>query len=164
MQASDNQTGGLLAPLARVALACAGGALVLLACVEAWQVVGRYVLNDSPGWTEPAALLLMKCAFMLGAAAGVRSESHFRFALLLQAARGPLRRILLLAARLLTAGIGSTLAVSGTRAMVDAWSVPMAGLALPSGLLAAPFVVGGALIAVFSLERAFIAGAATEQD
>lgn len=67
------------------------------------------------------------------------------------------------AARLLTAGIGFTLAASGSRMLIDAWSVPMAGIALPSGLSSAPFVIGGTLIVLFSLERVFASGAPEER-
>ena len=42
-----------------LAMALAGLALVAMALIQAWQVFARYVLNDSPGWTEPLALLLM---------------------------------------------------------------------------------------------------------
>ena len=48
----------LTARVARWALMCGGVALVVMAAVEAWQVFARYVINDSPGWTEPVALLL----------------------------------------------------------------------------------------------------------
>ena len=33
-----------------------GGLASPMALVQAWQVFARYVLNDSPGWTEPLAL------------------------------------------------------------------------------------------------------------
>ena len=42
----------------------------------------RYVLNDSPGWTEPVALLLLNTAMSFGAAAGVHRGSHFGFFIL----------------------------------------------------------------------------------
>ena len=45
--------------LASLAMGLAGFALVAMALIQAWQVFARYVLNDSPGWTEPLALLLM---------------------------------------------------------------------------------------------------------
>ena len=44
---------GWLDRLAKLAIAVAGTALVGVVIVQAWQVIARYVLNDSPGWTEP---------------------------------------------------------------------------------------------------------------
>jgi TRAP-type C4-dicarboxylate transport system permease small subunit len=101
--------------------------------VEAWQVFARYVLNNSPVWTEPVALLLMSAAMMFGAAAGVRSESHFGFFLTLHVSPPRIRAVLLAVARLVVAAIGL---------------VP-----LPQGLYFLPIGLGGALIAMFALER-----------
>ncbi|HVH35911.1 MAG TPA: TRAP transporter small permease subunit, partial [Tahibacter sp.] len=82
MQSSESET-GLLPRAARAALLAAGMALVSLAAVQAWQVIARYVLNDSPGWTEPLALLLLNTAMSLGAAAAVQQRQRF----------GPARRV-----------------------------------------------------------------------
>ena len=134
-----------------IAIACV--ALVSMTGVEAWQVFARYVLNNSPSWTEPVALLLMSTAMMLGAAAGVRSESHFGFLLALHVAPPPLRRLLVAIGRLVVAAIGALLAFWGGTLLADGWKVDMAGVALPQGLLFLPICLGGVLIAVFALER-----------
>jgi hypothetical protein len=49
----------------------------------AWQVFCRYVLNDSPSWTEPGAVMLMSWFIFLGAAVGVRENYHLGFDVLL---------------------------------------------------------------------------------
>lgn len=56
-----------LARLARCAIFIACVALISMNLVEGWQVFARYVLNDSPSWTEPVALVLMSAAMMFGA-------------------------------------------------------------------------------------------------
>ena len=84
----------LLARLARAATVVAGAALLGMAATEAWQVFARYVLNDSPGWTEPVALLLLNTAMSLGAAAGVRSWSHFGFFILVHNVPPATQRVL----------------------------------------------------------------------
>jgi TRAP-type C4-dicarboxylate transport system permease small subunit len=126
--------------------------------VEAWQVFARYVLNDSPSWTEPVALLLMSAAMMFGAAAGVRSESHFGFFIALHVAPPKVRLVLLTVARLIVVTIGLVLAFWGTVLLMDDWNIPMAGAPLPQGLVFLPIGLGGALIALFALER-LISGA-----
>ena len=45
--------------LDKATIAIAGAALVCMALAQGWQVFARYVLNDSPSWTEPLALLFM---------------------------------------------------------------------------------------------------------
>jgi TRAP-type C4-dicarboxylate transport system permease small subunit len=145
--------GGLSAALARGATVVACISLVGMTLVEAWQVFARYVLNDSPVWAEPIVLLLMSAAMMFGAAAGVRSESHFGFFLALHVAPPRLRAVLLAIARLVVTVIGAMLAFWGTVLLVDGWAIPMAGAPLPQGLYFLPIGLGGALIVVFALER-----------
>jgi TRAP-type C4-dicarboxylate transport system permease small subunit len=144
---------GLLDSLAGLTLAGAGVALMMLTLVEAWQVFARYVVHSPPGWTEPVALLFLKFALMLGAAFGVREETHFRFLLGLQATGKRGRQVLEGVARVTAAGLGLALALWGARMMLDTWAVQIPGAPLPTGLYFAPFVIGGALIVVFAVER-----------
>ncbi len=55
----------------------------LMTVFVAWQVFCRYVLNDSPSWTEPGAVMLMSWFIFLGAAVGVRENYHLGFDVLL---------------------------------------------------------------------------------
>jgi TRAP-type C4-dicarboxylate transport system permease small subunit len=143
------------AALAGVTVAIAALCLCLLVIVLAWQVVGRYVLNDSPGWTEPVALTLMSIAALFGAAVAVRRETHFNFPTLVELAPGPVRALLKAVARLISIAFGAALAGYGGYLMADSWSVPMAGAPLPEGLAYVGVCAGGALIALFALERLF---------
>lgn len=146
---------GLLDRLSTLSLVLAGAALAAMALIQAWQVFARYVLNESPGWTEPVALILMSFTVMLGAAVCVRFETHFAFQTLLHASPAPIQRMLKGVSRLIAAAAGLGLAVLGGRLMVDDWTVAMAGAPLPSGLRFAALFVGGLLILIFALERLF---------
>lgn len=139
--------------LSTLAMGLAGVALVAMALIQAWQVFARYVLNDSPGWTEPLALLLMSFAVMFGAAVAVRRETHFAFQTFRDAAPGRIRWVLKTISRLIAAASGVGLMVLGGALMIDNWTVSLAGAPLPSGLKFAGLCVGGALILLFSLER-----------
>ncbi|MFN4091566.1 MAG: TRAP transporter small permease [Brevundimonas sp.] len=139
--------------LSTTVLALSGAALVGMALVQAWQVFARYVLNDSPGWTEPVALLLMSFAVMFGAAVAVRRESHFAFQTLLHAMPATAQTLLKSVSRLIALVAGAGLMILGGHLMLDEWSVNMAGAPLPAGLKYAALCVGGALILLFSLER-----------
>ena len=127
--------------------------LVLMALVQAWQVFARYVLNDSPGWTEPLALLLMSVAVMFGAATAVRRETHFAFQSLQDSLPGRGRLMTLTLSRLIAAATGAALMLFGGTLMLDDWSVAMAGAPLPAGLKFAGLCIGGALILLFAIER-----------
>lgn len=139
--------------LSGLAMGLAGAALVAMALIQAWQVFARYVLNDSPGWTEPLALLLMSFAVMFGAAVAVRRETHFAFQTFRDAAPAPLQWLMKSISRLIAAAGGAGLMVLGGTLMVDEWPVALAGAPLPSGLKFAGLCVGGALILLFAVER-----------
>lgn len=141
--------------LTALVLGLAGASLVAMALVQAWQVFARYVLNDSPGWTEPLALLLMSFAVMFGAAVAVRRESHFAFQSLEDALPHVGQRLLKALSRLIAAASGAGLMVLGGMLMVDEWPVALPGAPLPAGLRFAALCVGGALILLFALERLF---------
>ena len=56
------------AVLARLCLKIGVGGLVLLIAAVLYQVIGRYVLNDTPTWAESGAVLLVLYVTMLGMA------------------------------------------------------------------------------------------------
>jgi TRAP-type C4-dicarboxylate transport system permease small subunit len=137
----------------RASLFGAALALVAMALVQAWQVFGRYVLNASPGWTEPVALVLMSLAVMLGSAVAVRQEIHFSFAMLAESGPPARQAGLRLLARLVAAGCGLLMAIYGSRLLLDDWEVPMAGAGMPAGMRFLGLALGGALIFLFAAER-----------
>lgn len=144
---------GVLDHLEFAALVIAGACMVGVVLVQAWQVFARYVLNDSPSWTEPLALVLIGATAMLGAAVGVRRETHFSFTTLADACPPPVRAFFRTIARLSTLALGLGLAWYGAILTADSWSVAMAGAPLVVGLRFTPVAVGGLLIAVFASER-----------
>ena len=160
MTASQTDSGAL-ARLAHTATMVAGVALLGMAATEAWQVFARYVLNDSPGWTEPVALLLLNTAMSLGAAAGVRSWSHFGFFILVHNAPPALRRGLQAFACLVVAAVGAALAVWGAQLLLDGIAIPAAGTVLPESAVFLPMALGGTLMFVFAIERLFAPAPAT---
>jgi TRAP-type C4-dicarboxylate transport system permease small subunit len=153
MTPSVDPSNATLNKVANATLALAGIALVGVAIVEGWQVFARYVLNDSPSWTEPVALLLMSTTMMCGAAVGVRSNKHFGFFVLGEMSPPPIRRGLTLFAQSIITLVGVLFVVAGVRLVAESWDFPLAGAPLPQGIVYLPICIGGALIAIFSIER-----------
>ncbi len=143
----------VLTPLNTFALWISGAGLILMSLVVAWQVFGRYALNDSPSWTEPFSLLLMSWFILLGAAAGVREGDHLGFEIGLHHAPPRLRAAMLLTTHLLIVGFGLCMAWYGWLLASETWNAKMAGINLPQGLDYLPLVGGGILIALFSFEK-----------
>lgn len=124
-----------------------------MAAIQAWQVFARYVLNDSPSWTEPLALLSMSTTMMFGAAAGVHASRHFGFFIVVESAKPPVRRALQILAAAIATAVGVMLAVWGAQMAIDAWDYAIPGAPLPQGVVYLPLCLGGALIAVFAVEK-----------
>lgn len=150
--------------LAAIAIAIAAIALVALVLVQAWQVVARYVLNDSPSWTEPVTVLLLSTAMSLGAASGVHTGRHFAFSLLADAASPRLHALFRAVQALVMLAIGLLLAYWGTVLLLDGLAIKAAGAPLPESIDYLPLAVGGALIALFALARLLLGEAPPPRD
>lgn len=137
----------------RLSLVLAGIALVGVIAAQSWQVFARYVLNAPPSWTDPTSVTLIAFAAMFGAAVATRRGAHFAFTNLGETLRRPLSTMTrgLAEACMALAGVG--LAWLGAALTINDWSVAMAGAPLPAGVQFAPLMIGGALIAIFAIER-----------
>ena len=147
----------VLEALATVVIHVAVVALLGLVVVQGWQVFTRYVLNDSPSWTEPVTLLLLATAMSFGAAAGVHTNRHFGFYLLAEKLPAAARRVLYVARPLLVAAVGAMLAGWAALLLRDGLDIKIAGAAMPQSINYLPLCLGGALICVFALNKAWLA-------
>ena len=143
----------VLAALSTACLWIAGVGLVLMTAVVGWQVFGRYVLNRTPTWSEPATLQLMGWFIVLGAAVGVRENFHLGLDLLHHALPRSAGRVLDMISYALIVAFG--LAMSWYSAVLAAgtWTATLPSLGLPGGFDYLPQAVGGVLIAAFAGER-----------
>jgi len=158
--------------LADASIYTAAAALLGLVVVQGWQVFTRYVLNDSPSWTEPVTLLLLSAAMSLGAASGVHTNRHFGFFLLAERLPPHGRRAMEVLRALVMAAIGAVLAWWSTVLLIDGLDIKIAGASMPQSVNYLPLAIGGTLMCVFALYRAWRAvfplsaadeGAATER-
>ena len=139
--------------LSNAAVAVAVVALLGLVAVQGWQVIARYVINDSPSWTEPVTVLLLTTAMSLGAAAGVHTNRHFGFFLLADAVGPRLKRLLHALSPLVIAAIGGVMAYWGAVLLMDGLDIRIAGASMPQSIGYLPLAIGGVLMAVFALYR-----------
>lgn len=142
-----------LAPISRAALWLAALGLVLMTVFVAWQVFGRKVLNDSPSWTEPGALLLMSWFILLGGAVGVRESDHMGFEIGLHYAPDWLRKVMQITTHGLIIAFSIAMVIYGWQLTASTWSAKMAGINIPQGMDYLPLVGGGALMALFAFEK-----------
>ncbi|WP_426788152.1 TRAP transporter small permease [Xanthomonas campestris] len=149
-----------VAPLQRVldrvsnfAIGVAAIALLGLVVVQGWQVFTRYVLNDSPSWTEPVTLLLLSTALSLAAAAGVHTNRHFGFYLLGEHMPPLVRRVFDVIRPVMIIAIGAVLAWWSAVLLLDGLDIKMAGAQMPQSINYLPLSIGGALMVVFALYK-----------
>ena len=137
----------------RLALGLAGAALVVMTVVVSWGVFGRFVLNDTPAWAEASAMLLMAWVILGAAAAGVREGFHMGFDTLKAALPERLGRACDVLSDLVVTGFGAGMAWFGGELAWGVWDATLPTLGLPGSVEYLPLVLGGALIALFGLER-----------
>ena len=142
--------------LADLVLKIAATGLVFMTVVIAWQVFARYVLNDSPQWSEAAALVIMFYFVLLAAAVGVYEKFHLGFRWLVS--RLPLQpgRNLFLFGQVLIMGFGAAMAWNGMALVDYTASHLIPTLNLSRALAYWPFVICGGLIMLFALVQCVI--------
>lgn len=143
----------VLRTISNTALWLAGFGLVAMTVIVAYQVFMRFVMNNSPSWTEGAGIMIMSWFIFLGAAVGVREKFHMGFDVLLYvlppAAKAWLRAISDIAIFGFAFGMvwfGGELALRGL-------SVRIPVIGLPQTFTYLPIVFSGVLMCLFSLER-----------
>lgn len=143
------------AALARLCLKVGVLGLVLLIAAVLYQVIGRYVLNDTPTWAESGAVLLVLYVTMLGMAVGVRDAGHIGLESLLVLAPEALRLKMELLIHALVLIFGLVMAYNCALLAQSVWEYKIPTLGLTEAFKYAPPAIAGFLIALFSLEHIF---------
>ena len=154
LMSSELRTGvPILSRVNTAALYLAGVGLVVMTAMVAWQVFCRYVLNDSPSWTEPGAVMLMSWFIFLGAAVGVRENNHMGFDVLLYVMPPSAKKWLRMISDIVILAFGVGMIWYGGSLVGLTWNTVLPALGISGGWDYVPIVAGGLLVVLFSLER-----------
>jgi TRAP-type C4-dicarboxylate transport system permease small subunit len=126
--------------------------VAVIACVQ-WQVVGRYVLNDTPTWAEALAMLLVLYMTALGVAVGVRDAGHIGLESLVMLLPEHWRLRLEVLIHCLGALFGYLMAHAGWLWSSAKWDEKKPMLSVPEGADYVPLLIAGVLIVLFSIEH-----------
>lgn len=141
------------AALARGCLMLGVAGLVLLIAAVSYQVVGRYVFNDTPTWAESGAVLLVLYVTMLGMAVGVRDAGHIGLESLLVMAPEKLRLKMEVLIHALVLLFGVVMAWQCTLLALSVAGYKIPTLGVSEAFKYAPPALAGVLVALFSLEH-----------
>jgi TRAP-type C4-dicarboxylate transport system permease small subunit len=126
--------------------------MALILCVQ-WQVVGRYVFNDTPTWAENLALLMVLFVTAFGVAVGVRDAGHIGLESLVVLLPEQWQRRIAYLVHLLVGLFGALMVHGGWLWATLKWNEKKAMLPVPDGIDYVPLVIAGVLIVLFSIEH-----------
>ncbi len=128
------------------------GLIAVILCVQ-WQVIGRYVLNDTPTWAEALAMLIVLFVTAFGLAVGVRDAGHIGLESLVVLLPAHWQRRIELLIHALVAVFGGLMVQGGWLWANAKWGEKKPMLPVPDGIDYVPVVIAGALIVLFSIEH-----------
>jgi len=141
------------AALSKISLVLAViGLLSVVLCVQ-WQVIGRYVLNDTPTWAEALAMLIVLFVTAYGLGVGVRDAGHIGMESLIVLLPEKWRLRLELLIHSLVAVFGFLMIQSGWMWASAKWQEKKPMLPVPDGIDYVPVIIAGVLILIFSIEH-----------
>ena len=143
----------LLSGLSHVILWMAGAGLVAMTALIGWQVWGRFVLNDTPTWTETTSILLMGWFIFLGAAIGVREGNHLSFDVLLYILPDPVVKACHTISDLVVIAFGAGMIAYGGQLASTTWATTIPNLGITGAASFFSLIAGGVLMILLSLER-----------
>jgi len=142
--------------ISRVCIFIASLAMVVLIATFGWLVFGRYVLNVTPTWVEQLALLLICYIAFLGAATGIRENTHLGVTLFRDMLPIPAQKVVMIVIDIIIAAFGAVMVIAGITLMKFGWSTLLPMLDIPESFRTLAITSCGALICLFSGIRGLI--------
>lgn len=128
------------------------GLIAIVLCVQ-WQVIGRYVFNDTPTWAEALALLLVLFVTAFGVAVGVRDAGHIGLESLVVLLPEKWQHRIEILIHVLVGIFGALMVHGGWLWASAKWDEKKPMLPVPDGIDYVPVVIAGVLIVLFSIEH-----------
>jgi TRAP-type C4-dicarboxylate transport system permease small subunit len=141
----------------------ASAALVIIALIIPYGVYTRYVLHAAASWPEPTSLLLSIVLTFFGAAVCYRAGVHMRVTVARDALPPRLRAAVEVVSELFVGAMAAFMLWWGIGLCETTWHQHIDAIAFLSvGVTYLPIPLGGAITALFVLERLLIGPPARE--
>ena len=141
------------ARLSRICLKVAVAGLIIILAAVLYQIWGRYIMNNSPTWTEILALVVVLYVTCFAAAVGVRDGRHIGMESFLLFAPPAVRLGADIVVYLGMMIFGAFMSYGGTVLAMEMWEYVNPGLPISQGWSYVPLGLGGLLIIDFAFER-----------
>lgn len=130
--------------------------LVVLIATFGWLVFGRYVMNVTPTWVEQLALVLICYIAFLGAAAGVKDNTHLGVTLFRDMLPVGLQKLVMIAIDIILSAFGVIMLLAGIELVKFGWGTNLPMLNIPESVRTMAITSCGALLCVFAGGRALV--------
>lgn len=155
----------LMDVLHRFCMVVAGSCLVIITLIIPWGVFTRYVLNSASSWPEPAAVLLMIWFSFLAAALCYRENLHIGVAVIPMMLKGNARLAVGWLIEVCMMGTNLFMLWWGIKLVETTWHQSISDFPwYPVGLSYFPVPIGGAITALFVIERLWTSNLFAEPD
>jgi len=132
----------------------AGACIVLITIIVPYGVFTRYVLNSAASWPEPMAVLLMIVLSFLSAVVCYREHLHIGVGILPALLKEPAKSVLGWFLEICMLATNLFMVVWGIRLVQTTWHQSIAEFPIvTAGMTYLPIPIGGALTALFVIER-----------
>ncbi|SPJ26166.1 TRAP transporter small permease [Palleronia abyssalis] len=139
--------------LCTVILWASATGLVLMTALIGYQVWGRFVMNDTPTWTETTSILLMGWFIFLGAAVGVREGNHLSFDVALHVMPDSVKKVCFTISDLVVIAFGAGMCWYGWTLAATTWGSTIPNLGITGATAFFSLIFGGVLMVLLSVER-----------
>lgn len=139
-----------------VCIAIGSIGVIILVITHGWLVFGRYVLNDTPTWVERLGLLLIFYIVFLGAAAGVREDTHLGVTMFRDLLPARLQKAGIITIDFVMAGFGAMMFLAGIELVQFGWDSQIPMLNIPESFRTLPITIFSALVFLICIARALV--------
>ncbi len=139
--------------LSSLILTIASIGLIVMTMIITWQIFDRYVLNDTPNWSERLSIFLLNWYVFLGVAVGVHEDFHLGLVFLREKTNGIYKILINNFIYLAVVIFAGYMFYYGIILMQQTWSHTIPALGISTAYSYLPIPISALLIVIFSIQH-----------
>lgn len=150
--------------ISRICVFIGSVCLIVLIVTFGWLVFGRYVLNVTPTWVEQLALVLICYIAFLGAAAGVKDNTHLGVTLFRDMMPASVQKVTMIVIDIILSAFGVIMLIAGIELVKFGWGTNLPMLNIPESVRTMAITSCGGLLFLFAGGRALVRSLTFSED